>query len=139
MEQSKISSHKSLILKIVISLVLVAITTTTVLLFVFLNRGNNDYKNVEIKIVDIDNNVVSDDTFQTNHEFLAELIIEKYEVRTSDSKYGKILYDISTIKTDFTTTYIAIYVDDKYATAGISSIVLYDNMRVTFIETRVRR
>ena len=139
MEQSKISSHKSLILKIVISLVLVAITTTTVLLFVFLNRGNNDYKNVEIKIVDINNNVVSDDTFQTNHEFLAELIIEKYEVRTSDSTYGKILYDISTIKTDFTTTYIAIYVDDKYATSGISSIVLYDNMRVTFIETRVRR
>lgn len=139
MEQSKISSHKSLILKIVISLVLVAITTTTVLLFVFLNRGNNDYKNVEIKIVDIDNNVVSDDTFQTNHEFLVELIIEKYEVRTSDSTYGKILYDISTVKTDFTTTYIAIYVDDKYATSGISSIVLYDNMKVTFIETRVRR
>ena len=62
------------------------------------------------------------------------MLEKNYKVRTSTSIYGYILLDIDDIKTDFKTTYIAIYVDDNYSNVGISGIVLYDGMRIAFKE-----
>ncbi len=51
--------------------------------------------------------------------------------------YGKTLYDIEWIKTDFFTSYVAIYVNDEYASVGISSITLEDGMRIKLKETKL--
>ena len=67
-------------------------------------------------------------------EKLLDVLNNNYTIRTSMSTYGAVIYDIDDIKTDFNTTYIAIYVDDKYSNVGISYINIYDGMRITFKE-----
>lgn len=131
---------KKLIIKIIVSLILIGIAIGT---FVVVNNINNKKVedgiiNINIKLYDINEKIVSDKDFKVNSDDkLLDILKNNYTVRTSNSTYGAIIYDIDDIKTDFKTTYIAIYVDDKYSQVGISSIVIYDGMRVVFKEMRV--
>ncbi len=125
---------KKLIIKILVSLILIGITVGTFFIVNNLRKGDS-IGTVNIKLYDIDEKLISDKNIgYKEDEKLIDLLEKNYKVRTSTSIYGYILLDIDDIKTDFKTTYIAIYVDDNYSNVGISGIVLYDGMRIAFKE-----
>ncbi len=125
---------KKLIIKILVSWILIGITVGTFFIVNNLRKGDS-IGTVNIKLYDIDEKLISDKNIGYNEdEKLIDLLEKNYKVRTSTSIYGYILLDIDDIKTDFKTTYIAIYVDDNYSNVGISGIVLYDGMRIAFKE-----
>ena len=73
----------------------------------------------------------------TKKDALFNLLNNNYQIRYETSIYGVTLLDIDSIKTDFRNSYIAIYIDDKYSNFGISSINLYDGMKISLKETRI--
>ena len=73
----------------------------------------------------------------TKKDALFDLLNNNYQIRYDTSIYGVRLLDIDSIKTDFRNSYIAIYIDDKYSNFGISSINLYDGMKISLKETRI--
>ena len=73
----------------------------------------------------------------TKKDALFDLLNNNYQIRYDTSIYGVRLLDIDSIKTDFRNSYIAIYIDDKYSSYGISSINLYDGMKISLKETRI--
>ena len=124
---------RKLIIKILVSLILIGIAIGT--FFIINHISNSGSGRINIKVYDINETMVSDKDIEfKKDDKLIDLLEKNYTIRTSSSKYGLILYDIDSIKTDFTTTYIAIYIDDKYSNYGISSIKLYDGMRISFKE-----
>ena len=50
---------------------------------------------------------------------------------------GRGHFDIDDLKTDFSNTYISIYVDNTYSNFGISSIPLYDKENILFKEEAI--
>ena len=124
---------RKLIIKILVSLILIGIAIGT--FFIINHISNSGSGRINIKVYDINETMVSDKDIEFKRDDkLIDLLEKNYTIRTSSSKYGLILYDIDSIKTDFTTTYIAIYIDDKYSNYCISSIKLYDGMRISFKE-----
>ena len=124
---------RKLIIKILVSLILIGIAIGT--FFIINHISNSGSGRINIKVYDINETMVSDKDIEfKKDDKLIDLLEKNYTIRTSSSTYGLILYDIDSIKTDFTTTYIAIYIDDKYSNYGISSIKLYDGMRISFKE-----
>ena len=65
------------------------------------------------------------------------IIKENYIVRYSETQTGVWLYDIDDVKTDFTTTYLAIYVDDVYSNYTIDGIKIKDGLVVSLRETKL--
>ena len=65
------------------------------------------------------------------------IIKENYIVRFSETQTGVWLYDIDDVKTDFTTTYLAIYVDDVYSNYTIDGIKIKDGLVVSLRETKL--
>ncbi len=125
---------KKLIIKILVSLILIGITVGTFFIVNNLRKGDS-IGTVNIKLYNIDEKLISDKNIgYKEDEKRIDLLEKNYKVRTSTSIYGYILLDIDDIKTDFKTTYIAIYVDDNYSNVGISGIILYDGMRIAFKE-----
>ena len=128
---------KKLIVKILVSLILIGITIGTFFIVNNLRKGDS-IGTINIKLYDIDEKLISDKNIgYKENDKLIDVLERNYTVRTSTSVYGYILLDIDEIKTDFKTTYIAIYVDDKYSNVGISGIVLYDGMRLTLKEMTI--
>ncbi len=128
---------KNIIIKIIVSLILIGVAIGT--FFIVNNLSKSSYDGtINIKVYDIDEKLVSDKdiNFKNDDKFI-DILENNYTIRTSTSTYGYILLDLDEIKTDFKTTYIAIYVDDKYSNVGISGMKLYDGMRVSFKEMRV--
>ena len=124
---------RKLIIKIIVSLILIGIAIGT--FFIINNISNSGSGTLNIKVYDINENMVSDKDIEFKKEDkLIDILENNYQIRTSNSTYGIVLYDIDDIKTDFTTTYIAIYIDDKYSNYGVSGIKLYDGMRISFKE-----
>ena len=124
---------RKLIIKIIVSLILIGIAIGT--FFIINNISSSGSGTLNIKVYDINENMVSDKDIEFKKEDkLIDILENNYQIRTSNSTYGIVLYDIDDIKTDFTTTYIAIYIDDKYSNYGVSGIKLYDGMRISFKE-----
>lgn len=124
---------RKLIIKIIVSLILIGIAIGT--FFIINNISNSGSGTLNIKVYDINENMVSDKDIEFKKEDkLIDILENNYQIRTSNSIYGIVLYDIDDIKTDFTTTYIAIYIDNKYSNYGVSGIKLYDGMRISFKE-----
>ena len=124
---------RKLIIKIIVSLILIGIAIGT--FFIINNISSSGSGTLNIKVYDINENMVSDKDIEFKKEDkLIDILENNYQIRTSNSIYGIVLYDIDDIKTDFTTTYIAIYIDDKYSNYGVSGIKLYDGMRISFKE-----
>ena len=128
---------KKIIIKVIVSLILIGIAIGT--FFIVDNLRKNSYDGtLNIKVYDIDEKLLSDkDISFKKDDKLINILEDNYTIRTSTSTYGYILLDLDELKTDFKTTYIAIYVDDKYSNYGISGIKLYDGMRISFKEMRV--
>lgn len=129
---------KKLIIKIIVSVILIGTAIGTFFIVNNLAKKSDSDGTINIKIYDINNDLVSDKDIEfKNDDKFIDILEKNYTIRTSISTYGYILYDIDEIKTDFKTTYIAIYIDDKYSNVGISGIILYDGMKVSFKEMRV--
>ncbi len=69
-------------------------------------------------------------------DFLS-LLEKNFTIIAEDDAYGKLLYGIDDVITDFQTTYLAIYINDNYSNVGISYIELEDEMIVKFVETKI--
>jgi len=65
------------------------------------------------------------------------LLNSNYDIRCEDTIHGKIILDFNSVKTDFKTEYIAIYVNGKYSSKGLSYITLEDGIIIEFKETKL--
>lgn len=109
------------------------------------NLDNNEKEityNITIILVDYEKEI-SNKSYKLNKDLalkknaLFNLLNDNYQIRYETSIYGVTLLDIDSIKTDFRNSYIAIYIDDKYSNFGISSINLYDGIKIKLKETRL--
>ena len=128
---------RNLILKIVVSILLIAVVILTLVL-----ANKNETKSGEIYHVNIvisnQEQIIKDDNYEVKSDVtLFNLLDSKYELVYDETIYGIRLLGIDTIITDFKTSYIAIYVDDKYSSYGISKIELYDGIKIDFKETKI--
>lgn len=129
---------RKLIFKISISVVAVLIMVGGYLYFTNLNKIDASKGIVTIEVFDINNEMIINDKLEFREEdTLVSLLENNYKVILEDGPYGKTLLAIDKIETDFKTTYLAIYVDGKYATTGISGINLVDGRKITFCETKI--
>ena len=128
---------RKLIIKIIVSIILIGIAIGT--FFIVNNLSNKDSGTINIKLYDINDNMISDNDINYKKEDkLIDILENNYTISTTNSTYGIVLLDIDDIKTDFKTTYIAIYIDDKYSNYGVSGIKLYNGMKISFKEEMVR-
>ena len=125
--------------KITLCVLLIGIAISS--LFLYKNytiRKNDSLGTITITLEAIDNNILSTKEFNfSEDDTLFEILINNYQVRYEDTMYGKLIYDIDDLKTDFSNTYIAIYVDNTYSNVGISSIPLYDKENILFKEEAI--
>ncbi len=125
---------RNLILKIIVSILLI---TTVVVTLVLANK--NEVKNDEIYNVNIvvsnREETIRNDNYQIKSDVtLFNLLDTNYDIVYDETIYGVRLLGIDTIITDFKSSYIAIYVDNKYSSYGISNIKLYDGIKISFKE-----
>lgn len=102
-------------------------------------EANNDHDSlvsVYLELIDKDGNIIFDEVRKTkDKEVLYDVLVKYHEVRAESSTYGMIIFDIDSVKTKFyQENYISILVNGKYSSFGISSIYVYDGIRVTFKE-----
>ena len=140
---------KKLIIKIIISVVIITLAIIGISLYnqKYKNKkpANNDTTNSEtiasisvtIIAYDIDKNKICDDKYDGKNKTLFDILNENYDIRYDETSLGVRLFDFESIKTDFKTEYIAIYVDNKYSNKGISYIELHDGIIIELKETKL--
>ena len=130
---------KKTIFKVFLSIVLISLTVSFLLIYNNFIKPKNDVSGeIEIKLEDIESNLLSSNKYNFRSEdTLFDILKNNYEIRYETSTYGIVLLDINEIKTDFTKTFIAIYVDNKFSNYGISEIPLYDKEVILFKEQAV--
>lgn len=130
---------KKLIIKIVISTIIIGLVIGSLLIY---NNLTKPKRNTESEIINVnivlknknDEEIINDIKNGYNLT-LIELLDSNYEIRYEKSTYGNVLYDFNEIKTDFKSSYIAIYINDVYSSFGIDLIQLENNIKITFKET----
>ena len=92
--------------------------------------------NVNMQLIDKFGNVIFDEVRKAeDNSVLYDVLIKYHEVRAEKSTYGMVIFDIDSVKTKFySENYISILVNGKYSSFGVSSIYVYDGMKVTFKE-----
>lgn len=108
------------------------------------NDSNNDLDktyddglvSVQLQLIDRFGNVIFDEVRKAEeNEVIYDILVKYHEVRAESSTYGKVIFDIDSVKTKFyQESYISILVNDKYSSFGVSSIYVYDGIKVTFKE-----
>lgn len=101
------------------------------------NAVSQDVGTITIEIVTLDNKVNKREFNYKEGDSVWSIIKENYIVRYSETQTGVWLYDIDDVKTDFTTTYLAIYVDDVYSNYTIDGIKIKDGLVVSLRETKL--
>ena len=89
--------------KITLCVLLIGIAISSLFLYKsFLVKKNDSLGKITIVLEDIDKKVLSEKQFDfVEEDTLFEILINNYQVRYEDSMYGKVIYDIDDIKTDF--------------------------------------
>lgn len=152
---------KKIIIKIIISIIVISLAITGIALYNNLykdkkatnnqnvtttsflndenttNNINENYIEVTIILKDKNNKEIINDKLNAYDKTLFELLNENYTIRCEDTYQGKIILDFESIKTDFKTYYLAIYVNGRYSDKGLSYIVLEYGMVVEFRETKL--
>ena len=132
---------KKLIIKIALAFLAIAFLITSLVIYNknFKDKKNKDNPNIEVNIVliDIEGKELLNDFYNGYDKTLFDILNDNYKIRYDESIYGIRLLDFESVKTDFTNTYIAIYVDESYSTKGISYITLYDKIKIEFKETKI--
>ena len=128
---------RNIILKIIVSVLLIA---TVILTLVLTNKNEakaDEMYNVNIVVSNREEEIRNDSYEIKSDVTLFNLLDSNYELVYDETIYGVRLLGIDTIITDFKTSYIAIYVDNKYSSYGISNIKLYDGIKITLKETKI--
>ena len=99
--------------------------------------STNNILEINTILYDINKNIIVNDKLDGDNKSLFDLLNENYKIRYEDSTYGVKLLDMESIKTDFKTTYLAIYVDGKYSSKGVSYIELHNGIIIEFKETKL--
>ncbi|MCR5647739.1 MAG: hypothetical protein K6F81_05595 [Acholeplasmatales bacterium] len=97
---------------------------------------DDELVSVQLQLIDKFGNVIFDEIRKAEeNEVLYDILVKYHEVRAESSTYGKVIFDIDSVKTKFyQESYISILVNDKYSSFGVSSIYVYDGIKVTFKE-----
>lgn len=148
---SKVIDKRSLAIKIMISLFVLAIGISLVLGIRNCQKKNAQADNTGTITITIEN--LAGDTVTRKIEFDKEYSMMDiltmtygYNLKTDTTSLGIRLLGISdkdeygnevTLDTDFKTSYIAIYVDGKYSSKGISLIEPVDGMVLLLKETKI--
>lgn len=119
--------YKKLLITIV-GIVLLA----CLLVFVSINKDAKNDGKCLILVYDEDLIYEKSITFKAD-QTLYELMNENFTIVMD----GNIILEINEVKTDFIHEYIAIYVNDVYATKGIKQIELHDNDIISFKVTKI--
>lgn len=128
---------RNLIIKIIVSILLITTVAVTIVLTNNNKPNKGDIYNVNI-VIKNQSETLNDDNYEIeSDQTLFDLLDSNYELKYDNTAYGVRLLGIDTIITDFKTSYIAIYVDDKYSSYGISNIKLYDGIKITLKETKL--
>ena len=132
--------NKQTIIKLIISVVLLTLAIVTISIINNINKNNaisKDIGTITIEIVPLEKDKIERSIAYKEGSTVWDIVKANFTVRYDESSYGIVLYDIDEVKTDFKTSYIAIYVDDEYSNVGISSIVIRDGMVISFRETKI--
>ncbi len=128
---------RNLVIKIIVSILLITTVVVTIVLTNNNKPNKGDIYNVNI-VIKNQSETLNDDYYEIeSDQTLFDLLDSNYELKYDNTAYGVRLLGIDTIITDFKTSYIAIYVDDKYSSYGISNIKLYDGIKITLKETNL--
>lgn len=144
---SKISS---IIIKLIISAVVILVGVF--LIITISNRQKEKAKTtsdgtITVVIEDLSGNKVSRDIEFTEDYSMMDILTMTYgySIKTRNESQGIVLLAIAdevdgnkvALDTDFVTSYIAIYVDGKYAQKGIALLQPYDGMVLLLKETKI--
>lgn len=128
--------------------VILTIIATAILIFGYLafSQTYNDIAGeITIIVVDEIGDTISNKTYNfTESDTLFSILDENYELGCADSSYhfsteceaqafgSRVILQIDTVVTDWTNTYIGIYINDEYSNYGIDSISLKDGDIIRF-------
>ena len=132
--------RKNILIKVLISVFFLSLAIGALIIAKQIEKKNavsQDVGTITIEIVSLDNKVNKREFNYKEGDSVWSIIKENYIVRFSETQTGVWLYDIDDVKTDFTTTYLAIYVDDVYSNYTIDGIKIKDGLVVSLRETKL--
>lgn len=98
-------------------------------------EGVEGSKEVTILIINESEDMDESFTYNTDHEFLLEILEENQEelgITFEDTEYGKMLTGMMGYEADANSEYFHIYVNEEDAMAGVAEIPLNDQDVYTF-------
>lgn len=132
--------RKNILIKVLITVFFLSLAIAALITSKQIEKKNavsQDVGTITIEIVTLDNKVNKREFNYKEGDSVWSIIKENYIVRYSETQTGVWLYDIDDVKTDFTTTYLAIYVDDVYSNYTIDGIKIKDGLVVSLRETKL--
>ena len=132
--------RKNILIKVLISVFFLSLAIAVLITSKQIEKKNavsQDVGTITIEIVTLDNKVNKREFNYKEGDSVWSIIKENYIVRFSETQTGVWLYHIDDVKTDFTTTYLAIYVDDVYSNYTIDGIKIKDGLVVSLRETKL--
>ena len=132
--------RKNILIKVLITVFFISLAIAALITSKQIEKKNavsQDVGTITIEIVTLDNKVNKREFNYKEGDSVWSIIKENYIVRFSETQTGVWLYDIDDVKTDFTTTYLAIYVDDVYSNYTIDGIKIKDGLVVSLRETKL--
>ena len=132
--------RKNILIKVLITVFFLSLAIGALIIAKQIEKKNavsQDVGTITIEIVTLDNKVNKREFNYKEGDSVWSIIKENYTVRYSETQTGIWLYDIDDVKTDFTTTYLAIYVDDVYSNYTIEGIKIKDGLVVSLRETKL--
>ena len=132
--------RKNILIKVLITIFFLSLAIGALIIAKQIEKKNavsQDVGTITIEIVTLDNKVNKREFNYKEGDSVWSIIKENYTVRYSETQTGIWLYDIDDVKTDFTTTYLAIYVDDVYSNYTIDGIKIKDGLVVSLRETKL--
>ncbi len=132
--------RKNILIKVLITVFFLSLAIGALIIAKQVEKKNavsQDVGTITIEIVTLDNKVNKREFNYKEGDSVWSIIKENYTVRYSETQTGVWLYDIDDVKTDFTTTYLAIYVDDVYSNYTIDGIKIKDGLVVSLRETKL--
>lgn len=119
--------QKKVLVCICILVIIIAVSITV--LVIQHNSSNGDYNKIRvtISVFDKENSNIFNRTVDTDKEYLIDVLndINELNLVTQDSEYGAYITSVMGIEQD-SNYYWSYYIDDEYATVGVSSCKVED-------------